>query len=308
MGQFSIWKKNEEESKTWRLGVLPGIAVIVLVAIASTSLILTSYFLLIWGWWVPVMPAIIVLALNGIGLTALYQYSHALHSKINARQVIIERTFETIHNGPLQTLAKTLKCVREQNLPPDELLKELEKELEKLNYELRGVYEFLQREPLTQENSLYLGRGIELNVQNPIHEVLYQVYTYTLERDFPCFKTLQVKVRSFEPIDDRYLSTEQKQRLCRFLEEALCNVGKHAVGVTRLEVSCTQKEGWNTLRIVDNGSGTHPSPEGRGTQQFRNLAQQLKGEFRRSPISPHGTLCELSWPVSKFRWWRESRV
>jgi CHASE2 domain-containing sensor protein len=272
------------------------------VAIANTSLILISYLLMIWGWWVPVTPVIIILTLNGVGLTALYRYDQALQSKINARQVIIERTFETIHNGPLQTLAKTLKSLREQNLPPDELLKELEKELEKLNYELRGVYEFLQREPLTHEDSLYLGRGVELNVQDPLHEVLYQVYTHTLERDFPCFKSLQVTIRSFEPIDDRNLSLEQKQGLCRFLEEALCNVGKHAVGVTRLEVSCTQKGNWNTLRVVDNGSGLKSSAEGRGTQQFKNLAQQLKGKFRRSPVSPHGTLCELSWPATRF-WW-----
>jgi len=223
------------------------------VGIASTSLILMSYLLLTWGWWVPVIPAMLVLALNGIGLTALYQYDQVLHSKINARQVIIERTFETIHNGPLQTLAKTLKSVREQKLPPNELLPELEKELEKLNYELRGVYEYLQQEPLTQDNSLYLGRGIELNVQDPIYEVLYQVYSHTLERDFPCFKTLRRKARSFDPIDDRNLSIEQKQGLCRFLEEALCNVGRHAIGVTCLEVTYSYKEGCYTLSIIDDG-------------------------------------------------------
>ena len=266
------------------------------VGIASTSLILMSYLLISWGWWVPVTPAMLVLVLNGVGLTALYQYDQALHSKINARQVLIERTFETIHNGPLQTLAKILKCVREQNLPPNELLPELEKELEKLNHELRGVYEYLQQEPLTQDRSLYLGRGIELNVQDPIHEVLYQVYSHTLERDFPCFKTLRVKVRSFDPIDDRSLSIEQKQGLCRFLEEALCNVGRHAIGVTRLEVTYTQKEGWYILSIIDDGVGILSSKESRGTQQLKNLARQLKGKFRRSPVYPHGTLCELSWP------------
>ena len=133
-------------------------------------------------------------------------------------------------------------------------------------------------------------------MQDPIHEVLYQVYSHTLERDFPCFKTLLLKVRSFDPIDDRSLSIEQKQGLCRFLEEALCNVGRHAVGVTRLEVTYTQKEGWYILSIIDDGVGILSSKEGRGTQQLRNLAAQLKGKFRRLPVSPHGTLCELSWP------------
>ncbi|MBR8835615.1 MAG: CHASE2 domain-containing protein [Stigonema ocellatum SAG 48.90 = DSM 106950] len=273
------------------------------VGIATTSLIFMSYLLLIWGWWVPVMPAMLVLAFNSLGLTALYEYDQALQSKIKARQAIIERTFETIHNGPLQTLAKTLKYIREQTLPPNELLPELEKELENLNDELRGVYGYLQQEPLTQDNNLYLGRGIELNMQDPIHEILYQVYSHTLERDFPSFKTIKVKVRSFDPIDDRNLSIEQKQGLCRFLEEALCNVGRHAVEVTRLEVTCYYKEGCYTLSIIDNGVGIKSSKEGRGTQQMRNLAQKLKGKFSRSTVSPHGTLCELSWPASRFRLW-----
>jgi two-component sensor histidine kinase len=139
-------------------------------------------------------------------------------------------------------------------------------------------------------------------LKNPIHEVLYQVYNSTLERDFPCFKTLKVKIRTFDPISDRYLSLEQKIGLCRFLEEALCNVGKHAIGVTQLEVTCISYEGWCTLSIIDNGWGIHSSQEGRGTQQFKNLAKQLKGKYRRSPHFPKGTLCELSWPITRFCW------
>lgn len=80
-----------------RLTKSPGINFF-LVGIAMISLITISYSLLIWGWWVPVIPASIVLAVNGIALTALYQYDRALRAGIKARQVIIERTYETIHN------------------------------------------------------------------------------------------------------------------------------------------------------------------------------------------------------------------
>ncbi|KAB8332875.1 CHASE2 domain-containing protein [Scytonema tolypothrichoides VB-61278] len=270
------------------------------VSIVSISLTGSSYLLLlIWGCWVPVIPAMLVLILNGVGLTALFQYDQGFRAKINARQIIIERTFETIHNGPLQTLAKALRRVKDgNNLPPEELLYELEKDLDKLNYELRGIYDFLQREPGNQENSLYIG-GIELNLQNPLHDILYQVYIYTLERDFPCFKTLKVKVRTFEPIEDRHLSIEQKQGVCRFLEEALCNVGKHAIGLTRLEVIYENDNGWYTLRIKDNGLSMKSYKEGQGTRQFKYIARQLKGKFTRSPLFPKGTLCELSWLASK---------
>ncbi|MBW4675662.1 MAG: CHASE2 domain-containing protein [Desmonostoc geniculatum HA4340-LM1] len=276
------------------------LANIIIVITTTSSLIVTSYFLLTWGWWVPVIPTVIVLTLNGIELTALYQCDKALRSGIKARQDVIERTFETIHNGPLQSLAKVLKMVRCQDLPMKELLPELEKELDKLNHELRGIYDFLQREPPTQDSSLYLGNTLVLNLQDPLHEILYQVYSHTLARDFPCFRTIKVKIRTFEPIDERYLTIEQKQGLCRFLEEALCNVGKHATGVTRLEVTCFSSEGWYTLSIIDDGLGVNSSREGRGTQQFRNLAKQLKGKFQRVPLSSKGTICELSWPVTKF--------
>jgi len=270
------------------------------IGIASFILILVSYLFLVWGWWIPLTPAIIIYTLNSLGLTALYQYERTLQSRINAHRTMIERTFETIHNGPLQTLAKALKLLRDQNLPSDKLLPEVQKELEKLNYDLRDIYEFLQREPVNQDSSLYLGKGLVINLHDPVHEILYQVYSYTLERDFPCFKTVRVKIRTFEPIEEKGLSIEQKRGLCRFLEEALCNVGKHATGVTRLEVTCSLFEGWQTLSIVDDALAISSYKEGRGTQQFRNLARQLKGKFRRVSLSPRGTLCQLSWPVGKF--------
>ncbi len=282
------------------------LANLIIVGITSATLVVTSYLLLTWGWWVPVIPTILVLTVNGIELTALYQCDKVLRSGLKARQDVIERTFETIHNGPLQSLAKVLKLVRCQELPIKELLPELEKELEKLNNELRGIYEFLQREPPNQDNSLYLGNTLVLNLQDPLHEILYQVYSHTLARDFPCFRTIKVKIRTFEPIDERYLSIEQKQGLCRFLEEALCNVGKHATGVTRLEVTCFSSQGWYTLSIIDDGLGINSSREGHGTQQFRNLAKQLKGKFQRVPLSSKGTICELSWPVTKS-WFSNSK-
>lgn len=275
-----------------------------LVLLTTAILLFLSYYLLTWGWWLPVVPALLVLVLNGIELTALYQNDHSLRLGIIARQTIIERTFETIHNGPLQNLAKVLKLVRDREQPINELLSEVEQELEKLNRELRGIYEFLQREPLAQDTSLYLGNSLVLNLQDPLHEILYQVYTHTLERDFPCFKTIRIQIRNFEPIDERQLTIEQKQSLCRFLEEALCNVGKHATGTNCLEVNFSSSEGWYTFSIIDDGLGVISSIEGRGTQQFRNLAKQFKGKFRRVSLSPKGTLCELSWPIPKSRLWR----
>ncbi|WP_413173310.1 sensor histidine kinase [Anabaena azotica] len=269
---------------------------IVVIGIAISNLVSAGYIFLTWSGLNPIFSAIFVLALNALAITALYQYDQAVKSGIKARQVMLEIIFETIHNGPLQSLDRVLRLVREQDASINKLIPELEPELEKLNQELQGIYEFWLQETITQEASLYLGNNIVVNLQEPLHEILYQVYSHTLNRDFPCFKTIKVKIRNFEPIDEQNLTIDDKRGICRFLEEALCNVGKYATGVTCLEVTCSSSADWYTLSIIDNGLGINSSREGRGTKQFKNLATQIKGKFQRLPLSPKGTICELSWP------------
>ncbi|MDP5016280.1 MAG: sensor histidine kinase, partial [Dolichospermum sp.] len=150
------------------------------------SLVLISHFLLTWVWSVSIFPAILIVVINCISLIVLYQYNQTIKSGIQARRTMIETTFETIHNGPLQHLAKVLKLVKGQELPINILLPVIEKELEELNQELRGMYEFWQQETLNQDTSLYLGNNVVIDLRNPVHEILYQVYSYTLDRDFPC--------------------------------------------------------------------------------------------------------------------------
>ena len=86
------------------------------------------------------------------------------------------------------------------------------------------------------------------------------------------------------------------------MEEALCNVGKHAKGLTRLSATGKQLKGWYTLSIKDNGSSIDSSSEGRGTKQCRNLAKKLKGTFKRTSLEKKGTLCELTWPLIGKNW------
>lgn len=63
-------------------------------------------------------------------------------------------------------------------------------------------------------------------------------------------------------------------------------------------------QGVYTLSIIDNGLGVYPLKEGWGTKQFKNLAQQINGKFRRVSLHPQGTLCELSWPLPNSFWWQ----
>jgi CHASE2 domain-containing sensor protein/two-component sensor histidine kinase len=280
--------------------------IIVYATVASAGLIAVSYSLLIIGFWVPVVPSLLVLLLNSIALAAFFRYDEALRSLIQERQLIIDQTFSAIHSYPLQTLSLLLREIpNKQEIKTSEILLKLQQ----LNQELRDVYDLVKRETVTDLNSVYLGQEQRLDMQQPLHELLHEVYEDVLLRDYPNFKKQDIlKIVAFESMDERNLSIKHKRGLCRFLEEALCNIGKYAQETDRIEVICGQKHGQNIIRVVDNGSGFTPtnyfsSSPGFGTQQAQNLAKQLGGKFERFSNSP-GVICQLTWSVKKFWFWR----
>lgn len=273
---------------------------------AQIGLILASYLLLLGGWWIAVVPASLIWLINSLGYTAFYKYDWVLRSRlkenqrlIEDRQRLIEQIFNVIHNGPLQTLASVLRRLQDNSLSQAQLLLALEN----LNIEVRQIGAHAQQEILTEERGLYLRDGVKLDLQIPIHELFYEVYSYTLERpEFSRFETLKVAC-DFAPLEQPTLSIEQRQNLCRFLEEALCNVGKHAEGATHLSVLGAYEKGWYTLQVTDDGIGVKSAVEGEGSRYARKVAAQMRGKFKRESISPQGTLCELSIPTRKSRWW-----
>lgn len=278
---------------------------LLIVIVISLFLIWFSYQLLIFGWWIPLVPPLAIFIINGLVLAAFYQYEENLRMQIANRQLVIDQTFDTIHSGPLQTLAMMLRTIEEE----EELSKErLLLKLRNLNQELRGVYTTLKREAMTDGRSFHITPAQELDLQEPINEILYEIYFDVLERDFPHFKTIEFKIVDFQPLNEQNLNSEQKRGICTFLEEALSNVGKYAASATKLEVICKQHEGYNLIKVADNGLGIeltpNPSRQGFGTQQAQNIARQLRGQFKRFANSPQGTVCELVWLGKKRNWWR----
>jgi CHASE2 domain-containing sensor protein/two-component sensor histidine kinase len=259
-------------------------------------LLVTSYLCLLWGWWIPLVPPLLLLVLNSVGLSAFafYQHDRALKNQLQAQQHTIEQTFNIIHNGPLQSLGNLLRRLQDQSLPQDYLLEQLQQ----LNQEIRQLSDYLKQESLAHENSLRLGSGQVIDLQHPLHELLGEVYSSTLSRNLPHFLTITIKIRSFEPLEHQTLSIEQKRNLCQFLEEALCNIGKHAKNVSRIRATGLNRDGWYILSIQDNGAASEVvASEGYGTQQFYNLARQLHGTFKRESLSHQGTYCEFAWKI-----------
>ncbi|MGB7443234.1 MAG: CHASE2 domain-containing protein [Coleofasciculaceae cyanobacterium] len=270
------------------------------IGIASLGLILICYLLLLLGWWIPVLPSLLALCSAGL-TTSLVDLN--LRLELEQRRLTIERTFEAVHNGPLQHLAVILRSTDENKLSAEQL----RIQLQSLNRELRSIYESMRQELLNRDESFYLDDDLALDLESPIAELLYQVYDHTLDRDFPGFSTIVTYIPpNFASLEDSGLSSEQKRGLCLFLQEALCNVGKHGIGTTRLDVVCKKETDWYRLSIIDNGVGITSSAvvSSQGSKQAEELARQLRGRFQRKPKHPQGTICELGWPISISRSWR----
>jgi CHASE2 domain-containing sensor protein len=278
--------------------LLAPLRVILGAGLAGLTLIGVSFTALTIGWWLAVIPAFLALVFNSLLTSLFYRHQQELRERLRERQLVIDQIYTAIHNVPVQTLAGILRAVRSGGSP-----QHLIADLEQLEQELRAIEESV-RQSVTQTDDVYLCGDTKLNLQHPLHQLLYEVYRVTLMRShvFPIFATV-VKLPQFEDIENRRLSNQQKQGLCRFLEEAICNAGKYAEGMTRLEVSCKTVDGWNIVRIVDNGIGLKEvsTPKGGyGTKQANTLAHQLGGKFRRVANSPQGTICELAYPVQPW--------
>ena len=243
--------------------------------------------------------------------TERLQYYAQIVERQSIRQNTLEQAFTQIHNGPLQTLALLQRDVQTEQISQTEFLKRLNE----LNTEIRTVGHSLidknntliksvsspeTLESANFENSLRLGEGTSIDLKLPLHSLLYEAYSLTLKRNLPYFQTIRVKVRNFSPISQASLSLEMKRDLCLWLEEALCNVGKHARGVTRIVVTGEEREGNYILKVRDNGCGLKPGKERQGTNYSHLLAKRLGGEFRRESLPKGGVICELSWKVGEL--------
>ena len=281
----------------------PALHLLILVVISASGL-LFCYGLLVASWWLPVVPITAVFFLNAAALYPFYQAQAQLRSQIEERQQLIDWTYNTIHNGPLQTAASMLSNWPEEQPAPSPL----RTELQTLNQSLRDLYDSMRQEMLSPEKQLVITgkRIIELDV--PLNELLCETYKATLDRRQGFFEPI-LQITRFETMGDRDLSTEQKRAIARFLEEALINVFKYAKGTTRLTVSCCQEGTDNLIQVSDNDAQAVPqnsrqAGSGYGTQQAKKLARQLDGQFKREALSPQGMQCELRWPTRLPAWKR----
>ncbi|MEH2327549.1 sensor histidine kinase [Nostoc sp.] len=293
---------------TWGLiGIILGLILqspaktLLSLGITSIEIVGICYFGLILGWWIPLVPTL--LAFTSAGLTTFF-FDRDLRALLEQRSLTLKRSFEAIDNGPLQSLAVILRSLGEEEIEPEKL----RSQLEQLNRELRTIPDYLSQEMLSRSDSLYLEGSEVIDLQTPIAEILYYVYDITLRRNFQGFTTIQSFIApNFELLEECNFNANQKRGLYLFLQEALCNVGKHSQRATRLDVICMRSSKEYCLQIIDNGFANKSKKYqagGQGTDQAQDLARQLRGKFRRFPHSPQGTVCELTWPIAST-WWQQ---
>ncbi|MEM7794232.1 MAG: CHASE2 domain-containing protein [Cyanobacteria bacterium P01_C01_bin.118] len=284
-------------------------------SIISISSVLISYTLLLQiGLWLPLAATLASVIANGLIYInyaqnerrwarlieqrniALEEQRHLSEKLAFERQKTIDNVFDSIHNGPLQTLANLLRRTRDEAIElPDICLR-----LEDLNREIRYIGDSVKQDITEQKDSLdvsYAGTKFDLDI--PLQELFQEVYDAMLSRPLLGFSNLKFTIISFDPVEAETLNVEVKRKLCRFLEEALGNVGKHAVGATRLVVTGKTKDNHYELTIADNGSGSshHETAAGEGTRIGQEIEKLTHGKFIRRPNKPKGFFCQLTFPI-----------
>jgi CHASE2 domain-containing sensor protein len=257
---------------------------------------LSIYFLFLLGWLLPIGLTAAILVINLPLLVSLYQREQSLLAVAEKRQQAIAETFNAIHNGPLQELSLLLQAVKSKNIA----LPEVSDRLEHLNLQIRHIGESLQQN-VRQDSveMLVLGDGERLDLKMPLNELLHLVADRTLYNDrYPNLSGLKVKVINFQEIPG-VLSIDQKRQLCQFLEESIGNVGKYAVGATRLQLLGKVSGDMYRLSAEDNGQGVISDRVGEGTKQARRLAASLGGRFDRQVLfgsnRNNGVICFIEW-------------
>lgn len=286
-----------------------------LLAIITSSIIVSHLLLVRIGLWLPIAATLVSTTATGLvyinyaqnkrrWLKMIEQLDLALDNERQfseklalERKKTIEHVFDSIHNGPLQTLANLLRRTRDEaiNLP------EICFGLENLNREIRYIGDSIRQDATDKKHTLdvsYAGTKFDLDI--PLQELFQEVYDAMLSRPLLGFSNLKFTIISFDPIESETLTIEAKRKLCRFLEEALANVGKHAVGATRLVVTGKTKDKLYELTVADNGPGIHSEDlgNGEGTRIGQEVEKITKGTFIHRQNKPKGFFCQLTFPIS----------
>lgn len=291
LGVLSIGLSLYVQLRIIRLSIILLVGLIV-------SIILNFVFIQ-FGLWISIIPVWVALILV-TGIASLYQSfektrleNDLLEKKVTTKQLVIEEVFNYIHNSPLQTLAELIRNIEQNRYSQDQVIAHLNT----LNHEIRAVKSFYGSSQVTNTETLFISGVAPIDPSWSLDQIFRQVYFDTINREFENFKNLKARISNFDEITLERVSRNKQKQLCLFLQECLCNVGRHAYGLTRLQVVGYLRQGYYILKIQDNGIGISEENRDKLLSKFHDLQRLLDAVLTIERLQPKGTLCELKWKI-----------
>lgn len=307
-----VWPEGIEYGAILLLGVM-GICLGIVIRspmgslvalIGASGIVVLSCLGALWlGWWLPLLP--MLLAIAGAGLTTTL-FDRDAQFELRQRRLGVEQTYNAIHNGPLQQLARMVRQAEEEREDLDAV--QVGGQLRSLDQSLQDIYEHMRHEGTSRRSLLYIN-GEFLSLEEPLPELLYQIYDLVLIEEMPGLES----ITHFTPPDfsslrgDRF-SLEERRGLCQFLQEALLQLGHQTRNATKLTVICDRKGNRYCFGLHSDGEEIESlAISDRRPSQGQAAAKTLRGRFQHISAPEQGIIDELVW-VAKSRFWPWRRL
>jgi CHASE2 domain-containing sensor protein/two-component sensor histidine kinase len=251
---------------------------IISIIIYLLTIVSIAYMLILLGILVSIFDVFLTFIISAPILATIQERQHQLTLLADVRLDTIRIAFENIHAIPLQTIA-----IHQKSSPP-----EFRDILDRIDREIRAVGAKLEEQYQHEEELLA-----------PLDELLNLTFDRQINRpQLKYLRSLNLAnyIVSFDEIRDDCLTSDNKHQICNFLAEAICNIDKHAIDVTRVWITSDITGNYCYLKIRDNGhTTTQPNHKNNGIKNAEKLARRLHGKFTRELVSPHGYKCTLAW-------------
>ncbi|NJN75673.1 MAG: CHASE2 domain-containing protein [Synechococcaceae cyanobacterium RL_1_2] len=257
---------------------------ILIYGVSQGALVFGSYGLLLGGWWLPVVPVLIINTVLAVAYL-YYRYNFDfLSQELAIRQNAINEFFEEIHRTALQRCSLLSRALEDPDFDPSNL----RQEIIAIDQDIRQAYETIEAF-FDHHDQRVNPQDLETKINKLFQQQLDQILIkYQLNH--------LALITNFEPYCNHNLTQNQIYKLTQLIEEMICNIYKHGVNVKRIKVEGTMQDVGYILSFENSGQPIDQA----GIKQLehkkfiKRLEQALNGSFTVKALD-QGTLCQFRW-------------